>query len=206
MTKREKFERKMLSTFLLRRKVLATFLNPNNSRFAARSDVVSVEEAFRERINSFSASTLKALMTASSDPDFKFSIRIARLSEPMIRDVCAITDMLGAYHTMSYPKQIDDAFTLIYSLGLDYIPGNLLHSGPKQAAIVRALILLIDSAPGTPRSLHPSIVTMLKDEPDSWQEIANFSAAQKISHSNVHAEQIIEHRRVNVDALQGGIL
>lgn len=193
-------------TLLLRRRVLKTYLNPNDPRFAARSEGGSAEAGFRERINSYSDDTLRALLTARSDPSFRYSYRIAPLTETVLRDICAVPDVLGTSHTMSYSKSIQEAMLLVHSLDLGYAPGDLLHGSDEDADLVRSLLKLIGSSSVLPTDIHPSIATLLQSEPDSWQEISDFSNAQGTGLENVHSDQIMEHRKLGTTAFQGGVL
>lgn len=193
-------------TLMLRKRVLQTYLNPNSPRFAARSEGGSAEAGFRDRINRYSEETLRALLAARSDPSFRYSYRICALTEPVLRDTCAVPDLLGTSHTMSYSKSIQEAMMLIHSLDLGFVPGDLLHSSDEDANLVRSLMHLIDSSSALPLTIQPSITTLLRSEPDSWQEIIDFSNAQGTGMENVHADQIMEYRTLGSTAFQGGVL
>lgn len=196
----------VIRTLVLRRRVLRTYLNPESPRFAARSEGGSAEAGFRDRINSYSEATLSALLAARSDPSFKYSYRVCTLTEPVLRDICAVTDLLGTSHTLSYSKSIQEAMLLVHSLDLGYDPGDLLYGSAEDTDLVRSLLKLIGSSSVLPTAIHPSIATLLQSEPDSWQEISDFSNAQGTGMENVHADQVIEQRNLGTTAFQGGVL
>lgn len=196
----------ILRNFILRRQVLHTYLNPKSERFAARSEGASAEAGFRERINRYDDDTLRALLHARKDPSFKYSLRTAPLSEPALRDICAIPEVLGTSKTMSYSKPINDAVLLVHSLGLHYHPGNLIEASEDEQQFVKALLMLIGSVEDIPSGISPSVIEMLRNEPGAWKELSDLSKAQGRGLENVHAAHLIEHRANGVSAFQGGVL
>lgn len=196
-----------LPTVLLRQAVLKTFMSPNGPRFAARAEAGSYAEGFCARIKAYDRETLLALMTvAESDPAFRYDIRIAPLPEPVLRDICAVHDMLGTLYSMSYSHQIKTTFQTIHRLGLPFVPGQLLNADEGLVPLVRTLVHLIDAAPDNTTTIHPSVIELLRDEPDSWQEVTDFANAHNTDIGSIHADQIRESRTLGTRSLQGGIL
>lgn len=196
-----------LPTVILRQAALKTFMAPNSPRFAARAEAGSYAEGFRARIKAYDRETLVALLAvAESDPAFRYDIRIAPLPEPVLRDVCVVRDMLGTLHSMSFSHQITETFRVLHGLGLAFTPGKLLSADEGVVSLVRTLIRLIDADPKNTTTVHPSIIELLHNEPESWREVSDFANAHNADFGSIHADQIREARTLGTSSLQGGIL